>query len=301
MLYSTNKNTDVSIPLYIDTENVLNPDNCSMFRIILIESGSGIIKFNGHSVIITAPVLFCLNEKDSFEPISQSDIKSMSIYFHPVIMYNSFNPDEIYDLKSFSNIARLQDHFYLSPFTERSGKSEGYFKLGPAAFKRITELCRSLSREITLYENEFWACRLRICLFEILCFIQSIYMYYKTVGIIELNDNSPEINYVITYLHTNYQSRITINDLTKKFQINRTTLSEKFHESTGMSIKGYLNRHRIRIAAVMLRNTKLPITDISYRAGFREVNNFEKMFKKYMSCSPSEYRKKLILQWEKRS
>lgn len=51
---------------------------------------------------------------------------------------------------------------------------------------------------------------------------------YKTAGGIELNNDSSEINDVIIYLHTNYQSRITINDLTKNFHINRTTLSEKF-------------------------------------------------------------------------
>lgn len=114
---------------------------------------------------------------------------------------------------------------------------------------------------------------------------------YKTAGEIELNDNSLEINDVIIYLHTNYQSRITINDLTKNFHINRTTLSEKFRLCTGMSIKAYLIRLRIRIAAVMLRDTMLPISDIVYKVGFSEVNHFGRMFKKYMNCSPSEYRK----------
>jgi AraC family L-rhamnose operon regulatory protein RhaS len=95
-------------------------------------------------------------------------------------------------------------------------------------------------------------------------------------------------------LHTNYQNKITIEDLTQTFHINRTTLSEKFRASTGMSIKDYLIKLRIKLSAVMLRDTLLPISEIMTRVGFNEAHHFSRMFKRHMDCLPSDYRKEFF-------
>lgn len=293
MLYCTNKNNNESLPIYIDKENILSSDNYSMFRIVVIESGSGILDINNHSIIITSPSLLCLSEKDTIELVNECNIEGHVVYFDPSIINSSFALDNIYDMNDFDSITSSQDYFYLAPFITRSENFYGYFEIGLAVLKKILELFKSLYNEITLYENKFWACRSRSFFLEILFLIQYMATDYDETNTIELPNTSADLNEIILYLHTNYQTKITIDMLTKKFLINRTTLSQKFHDSMGMSIKDYLIKLRIKVSAIMLRDTFLPITEIIYRVGFSEANHFGRMFKKYMGCTPSQYRKNL--------
>ena len=68
--------------------------------------------------------------------------------------------------------------------------------------------------------------------------------------------------------------KITLSDLAKKFNTNRTTLSQKFLESTGMSITSYLVRQRVQVAAVLVHDTNLPIMEIMHRVGFINMSHF---------------------------
>jgi AraC-like DNA-binding protein len=81
----------------------------------------------------------------------------------------------------------------------------------------------------------------------------------------------------------------------EKFHINRTTLADKFTKSTGMSVMDYLIRLRVKMAAIMLRDTMLSVSEISYRVGFNDITHFGRTFRKHMGYSPSEYRKKKMI------
>jgi two-component system response regulator YesN len=57
-------------------------------------------------------------------------------------------------------------------------------------------------------------------------------------------------------------------------------------------LKEYLTSLRIGKAASLLRNTNLPVTEISLQCGFKEANYFSKFFRKYMNESPLDFRQK---------
>jgi len=61
-----------------------------------------------------------------------------------------------------------------------------------------------------------------------------------------------------------------------------------------MSTMEYLIRLRVKMAAIILRDTDLPISEIAYRVGFNDITHFGRMFRKRVGYSPSEYRKKKI-------
>ncbi|RGF95145.1 AraC family transcriptional regulator [Firmicutes bacterium AM55-24TS] len=54
----------------------------------------------------------------------------------------------------------------------------------------------------------------------------------------------------------------------------------------------YLNRYRTTQSAYMLRNTNKSISEISSLCGFNNGSYFDKMFMRFMKCTPSEYRNK---------
>lgn len=290
-LYSKHNITNVAIPLYVDMQNAFSRENNSMFRIVLVESGTGILNINGHSFVFMSPSIFCLNEKDKVELEKDCNLKAQVIYFDPTIINSSFSLEMVYNINNFEKFSSIQDYFYLNPFLNRYKIYSPYFEIGLIMFKRISELYRLLYEETHPCTGEYWVCRSRSFFLEILFVIQYIYTNFKEDDRLHIPNSSNDLNEIILYLHSNYQNTITIEELTKTFHINRTTLAEKFRASTGMSIKDYLIKLRIKLSAVMLRDTMLPISEIMYRVGFNEANHFSRMFKKYMNCSPSNYRK----------
>lgn len=291
-LYSKHKITNVSIPLYVSLEDVISAENHSMFRIILIESGTGILRVNDGYFVFMSPSIFCLNEKDAIVLEKQCDVRAQVIYFDPVLINSSFEIDKVYDIKNFEKFSNIQDYFYLQPFLTRSEKSNFHFEVGLALYKRITQLYKMIYEQTNPCQDEYWVCHSRSFFLEILIIIQSLYTSHHDYDSIQLPSESKDLNEVILYLHENYQNSITIEYLTKIFHVNRTTLSERFRASTGMSIKDYLIKLRVKLSAAMLRDTMLPISEIMRRVGFNEANHFSRIFKKYMTCSPSDYRKK---------
>lgn len=293
-LYSKHSITNVAIPLYVKLEDTFSEENHSMFRIILVESGTGILKINNRSFVFMSPSVFCLNEKDIISLEKACGVKAQVIYFDPTIINSSFTLEKIYDIKGFEKFTNIQDYFYLEPFLSHADNTSAYVEIGLAMYKRISQLYKLIYEEISPCKGEYWVCRSRSFFLEILFLIQYLYTSVKTDEKLHLPNTSKDLNEVLLYLHTNYQSKITIEVLTQTFHINRTTLSEKFRASTGMSIKDYLIKLRIKLSAVMLRDTNLPISEIMNRVGFNEAHHFSRMFKKYMNCLPSDYRKEFF-------
>ncbi len=293
-LYSKHSVTNIAIPLHVKLNDIFSAKNHSMFRIVLVESGTGILKVNNRSFVFMSPSIFCLNERDIISLEKECDVKLHAIYFDPTIIDSSFTLEQVYNLKDFNKFTHYQDYFYLEPFIYRTEIINPYIEIGLSMYKRMSQLYKMLYEEINPCTGEYWVCRSRSFFLEILFLIQYVHTNLKTDEKIQLPNTSKDLNEVLLYLHTNYQNKITIEDLTQAFHMNRTTLSERFRASTGMSIKDYLIKLRIKLSAVMLRDTLLPISEIMTRVGFNEAHHFSRMFSKYMDCLPSDYRKEFF-------
>lgn len=291
-LYSKHSITNIAIPLYVKMNDNFSKENHSMFRIVLVESGTGILKVNNSSLVFMSPSVFCLNERDIVSLEKDCGVKAHVIYFDPTVIDSSFTLEKIYNISEFNKFTNIQDYFYLEPFLSRTEKANAYIEIGLAMYKRVSQLYKMLYDEINPCDGLYWVCRSRSFFLEILFIIQYVYTNLQTEEKLHLPNSSADLNEVLLYLHSNYQDKITIEDLTQIFHINRTTLSEKFRASTGMSIKDYLIKLRIKLSAVMLRDTMLPISEIMNRVGFNEAHHFSRMFSKCMGCLPSDYRKK---------
>ena len=266
-----------------------------MFRLVYVVEGCGIMKLNGQTVIFSAPALFCFNELDEVERQQSINIETQVVYFNPIIINNALQLDVIRKDSSELSHTEYQDYFLLNPFIDREEFGTHYIEIGPITSKRISRLFEGIKEELTYMENDFWPCRSRSYLLETLFLIQSMTTDSRNKESVSLPESSEDISNIILYLYTNYDKKVTIEELTDIFHINRTTLSKKFRKSTGLSIIEYLVKYRIKLASVMLRETKLPISEILNRVGFNDSVHFLRTFKKHMGYTPSAYREKYIL------
>ena len=67
-----------------------------------------------------------------------------------------------------------------------------------------------------------------------------------------------------------------------------------FRRATGNTFTDFVNHVRISRACQLLMETNLQISAIAYQVGFNNLANFNRLFKKYRSCTPIDYRKRYL-------
>ena len=67
-----------------------------------------------------------------------------------------------------------------------------------------------------------------------------------------------------------------------------------FHEAYGISPGRWLLGKRLLHAARLLKQTSLPVSDITLDCGFKNVAHFDRVFKKRFEISPLQYRKQQL-------
>ena len=270
----------------LDIEDTLRDRFC----IILIEDGTGIVKLNNKNVAFIAPTIFAINESESIIIEKGLNVKIKIIYFHPNIINSILNFNNIRNMPEEFSPSTIQDCYWLKCFTNHSDVFNGKINIGPLTAKRLAYLFETFRNESTLQNRDNWPCRSRSYIMEILFLIENVYSAFSDQKDTLLPTIDEEIRSIVLYLIQNYDKKITIDELTKRFNINRTTLSQKFNSSLGESIVSYLNRTRISMASIILRDTRLPISEVMIRVGFNESSYFLRSFKKFTGMSPKSYR-----------
>ncbi len=101
-----------------------------------------------------------------------------------------------------------------------------------------------------------------------------------------------DINAVKLYLDENYANKITLDELSERYYINKYSLSRAFSESFDTTIIGYVNNLRITYAKQLLRFSSKTIENIATECGFESLYYFSRVFKQVEGISPSQYRMK---------
>ena len=91
----------------------------------------------------------------------------------------------------------------------------------------------------------------------------------------------------------NYTKSISLGGIAKDIFLSPKYLSQVFKEKTGKGFREYKVELRISLAKELLEKTKDSVGQIAYNVGYQNPESFMKMFKKYASMTPSEYRKKI--------
>ena len=111
---------------------------------------------------------------------------------------------------------------------------------------------------------------------------------------VDYNSSTEEIIHRIhEYLLEHLADRVTIEDLSKQFLMNPTSLKKAFKDVYGMSIAAHMKQHRKEHAARLLLETNDNIAQIAFAVGYESQSRFTNTFKETYGMLPSMYRKKL--------
>lgn len=100
------------------------------------------------------------------------------------------------------------------------------------------------------------------------------------------------VNEILAYIHDHYNENILVSDLAARYFTTPSSLSRLFKRHTGQGIIEYLHQTRIQYASQLLSAGNSSIQSVSEQAGYYNIANFYKYFKKYKGTTPVKYRKK---------
>ncbi len=105
------------------------------------------------------------------------------------------------------------------------------------------------------------------------------------------NTKSTIIKNVLDYIEKNYSEDISLQDMADYAHISKEYLCRVFNSMSDSTPIEYLNRYRIRQSTSEIIHSDKTISDIALSCGFNNSSYFNKLFLRYMNCTPTEYRK----------
>ncbi len=101
---------------------------------------------------------------------------------------------------------------------------------------------------------------------------------------------APSLAEALAFLHDHLHRDIGLDDLCAAANLSRTTLSDRFQETLGVSPIRYLRLTRLARAAELLRNGGSGLEKIARAVGYSSASTLSRAFRREYDMSPGEYR-----------
>jgi AraC-like DNA-binding protein len=95
------------------------------------------------------------------------------------------------------------------------------------------------------------------------------------------------------YIAQHQTDNISLGEVAKASNVSTFYFCKMFKKITGLNFTEFLSRSRIEKAKNLLLNPNLRISEIAYEVGFQSLTHFNRVFKKLIGESPTEYRHRL--------
>lgn len=88
------------------------------------------------------------------------------------------------------------------------------------------------------------------------------------------------VNEVIGYIHTNYNSEITISDLAAKFHMEQNSFIRRFRKFANVTPYQYLKKVRVNMALALMKGDKYDLQEIARKVGYSDASALSHAIKK---------------------
>ena len=203
--------------------------------------------------------------------------------------FDFLRSDKYYD------IATTHDMFMLKPFINNAF----VIPIIDTQVEKLEHSFECMSEELENQRDWYWSCRGRSYFMEIIIVLERMYgligygFTYQQSDILPTIKN-PILRDAVLYIEGHYGEDITLSDITANTGINHSTLTSLMKLELGCTAIEYLMKYRIDISKKQLAFTNVPIKDIADIIGFKTVQHFNRVFKKYTGTTPAEFRKSAV-------
>ena len=114
--------------------------------------------------------------------------------------------------------------------------------------------------------------------------------YCRLVKKYALQNYSSPVQKCVVCIDTDLTQDLSLGRLSKLQNISPAYLSALFRKETGQTLTDYVNLKRVEYAKKLLRQTDLQVQTVAQHCGILDIHYFSRVFKKYTTQSPKEYR-----------
>jgi AraC-like DNA-binding protein len=170
-----------------------------------------------------------------------------------------------------------------------------------AQFERVAKLAKDWGVEVdvsklkTAYGNtRVLSSREHEAMVKLLqIFAQHLSMISNQIVVQERNAEPPVITRAKEFIKAHQAEDISLGQVAKAVNTSTFYFCKMFKKVTGINFTDYVSRTRIENAKNLLLNPNLRVSEIAYEVGFQSLTHFNRVFKKVIGQSPTEYRGQL--------
>lgn len=95
---------------------------------------------------------------------------------------------------------------------------------------------------------------------------------------------------VLSYIEDHLGQDLSLEEIAQELNYSKYYVARAFKESAGMTLHKYIQGRRLCEAARKLVQTRQPILEIAFDAGYSSQQAFTQAFRQEYLCTPREYR-----------
>jgi YesN/AraC family two-component response regulator len=126
-------------------------------------------------------------------------------------------------------------------------------------------------------------------------FAQHISMLMNQIVVRQENAEPPVIAKAKQFIREHQTEHLSLGQVAKAVNTSTFYFCKIFKKITGLNFTDYVSRVRIEKAKDLLLNPNLRVSEIAYEVGFQSLTHFNRVFKRILGQSPTEYRGELKL------
>lgn len=250
-----------------------------VYELNYVENGEGVLRTVGDSaetignrelVLITSPDLEHVWEQDKCK---SEDIREITVQFF-------FDFNSSYSLFNRTPLLPIKRLF------ERARKGVAFT---PETIEKVYPLLNSLSST----KDKFYSViNFLTLLYELSLADDTRELASSSFAKVDVDSESRRILKVKEYINKHYTEEIRLADMADLVGMSTTSFSRFFKLRSGKTLSDYVVEMRLGVAARQLVDTTNSVSEICYGCGFNTLSNFNRLFRKYKGCSPTEFREK---------
>jgi AraC-like DNA-binding protein len=104
-------------------------------------------------------------------------------------------------------------------------------------------------------------------------------------------DRDEQVRPVLSYVAQHFRESLTLERVSEHVHVSASRVRHLFKDATSVGFKEYVTNLRLSEAKRLLLTTDTCVQEVAYTVGYTNLNQFYKVFQRYASMSPADYRR----------
>lgn len=250
-------------------------------EIIIINSGRTEVLTDDETFILEPGQGMIINQNvmHSFHSIADGNCTYYSLVFHPDFLFghtNSYMRTQfLLPAQSFSILKAL-------PLDEKDSWHESMLDILNDVI--AVNLTKNFGYEIATkgYLCQFWS-----------ILISRLSQTADIPQSPQISLDEQRVKQAMLFIRLHHAESLTLDDIAESIPVSKSECCRCFKRTIQMTPFEYLMKYRIFEASKKIlddTNAKHSISDLALSVGFNNISYFNKLFKRYLDCTPTEYR-----------